>query len=125
MHFSANKVTGVVCGDYYQLVLEADDGNEGRKDDLEQTTPYLLLQRQFEFSDAGKCYVESDDETYIGHFKLKLIEFTPNRLAFEIGRKNHNHVEVSFALTVAEFEESRPVAEVIFGIREPYYEDEF
>jgi hypothetical protein len=125
MHFYAKTVSGTVSGDYYQLVLEAEDSDEDQENDPEQTGPYLLLQQQFEFPDGGKCYVESDDETYIGHFKLKLTEFIPTRLVFEIARNSHNHVEVDFSLTDAEFEESRPIAEVIFGMREPYFDDEF
>ncbi len=84
-----------------------------------------MLQTEFEFFNGGMCYVESDDEDYIGRFKATLIKFTPTHLAFEIEREDHKRVEVEFALTVAEFEESRPIIEVIFGIREPFIEDEF
>ena len=61
-------------------------------------------------------------EHYIGHFKLKLVEFSQVRLAFEIARSNHNQVEVHFALTAAEFEKALPIVEVIFGMREPDYD---
>jgi len=93
---------------------------KGNWDSLDQPLPYLMVQCQFEFSDGGKCYVESDDDKYIGHFKLKLVEFSPTRLAFEIARRNHNIVEACFALTAAEFDEALPIVEVIFGIRAPY-----
>ena len=81
-----------------------------------------MIQSQFESFDGGKCYIESDDDEYIGHFKLQFVEFSPTRLAFEIARLNHKHVEVSFALTAAEFEEALPIVEVIFGMREPDYD---
>lgn len=116
MHFHAKYVSGSVSGDYYQLLLELEKSEE---DEPGQTGPYLLLQRQFEFFDGGKCNVESDDENYIGHFELKLMELSPICLAFEIVRGNHNHVAVGFALTEVEFDEVRPIAEVIFGLREP------
>ena len=125
MKLFAKSVSGTVSGDYYQLALDAENSDEERNDDLEKTGTYLLLQTQFEFSNDGKCYVESDDEDYIGHFKLTLIEFTPTHLVFEIAREQHNRVEIEFALTVAEYDKSRPVVEVIFGTREPFYEDEF
>lgn len=35
--------------------------------------PYVLVPRQFEFFDGGKRYIGSQDEEYIGHFKLKLL----------------------------------------------------
>ncbi len=115
MRFFAKSVSGTACGDYYQLSLESENSNEELKNDFEQTCPYLLLQTQFEFSSGGKCYVESCDDDYIGYFELKLIEFTPAHLVFEIGRASRNRVGVDFALTVAEFEDSKPIVEVIFG----------
>ena len=125
MHFYAKSVSGTVSGDYYQFSLEAENSDEEPKNDFEPNGPYLLIQTQFEFSSGGKCYVETENEDYIGHYKLKLVEFTPTRLVFDIARKNHSRVEVDFSLTAAEFEETRPVVEVIFGIREPFVEHEF
>jgi hypothetical protein len=37
--------------------------------------------------------------------------------SFKIERLNYNLVEVSFALTAAEFEETLPIIEIIFGMR--------
>ena len=122
MQLYAKKVSANASGDYYQVHLDAEDCDDEQLDPFGQQAPYLLVQRQFEFFDGGKCYIESDDEEYIGHFKLKLVEFSPTRLAFEIERCNHDHVEVNFVLTVAEFEESLPIIEVIFGMREPDYD---
>jgi len=119
MHFHAKTISATASGDYYQLVLEAEGGEEDQPNHPDQSAPYLLLQRQFEFFDGGKCYIEADDEIYIGHFHLKLVEFSPTRLAFEITRSYHNHVELDFVMTAAEFEEVQPIAEVIFGVREP------
>jgi len=49
--------------------------------------PYLLLQRQFEDDDSGVCYLETHDpHEYAGHHRLRLVEFTSTRLAFEIER---------------------------------------
>jgi len=120
MQLSAKTVSAVASGDYYQVVLDSDERDEDEIDPFGEPAPYLMLQRQFDFFDGGKCYVESDDEEYIGHFKLQFVEFTPTRLAFEIARPDTNHlVEVCFALTAAEFEEAQPIVEVIFGRREP------
>jgi hypothetical protein len=82
----------------------------------------LLVQRQFEFFDGGTCYIESEDEEYTGHFKLKLVEFSSTRLAIEIARIDHNQVEVHFELTTAEFVKALPIVEVIFGMRVPDYD---
>ena len=122
MQLYAKKVSAIASGDYYQVLLDSEDSDEKLRDPFEQPAPYLMVQSQFEFFDGGKCYIESDDEEYIGHFKLKLVGFSPTCLAFEIARLNHKHVEVSFALTAAEFEEALPIVDVIFGMREPDYD---
>lgn len=120
MKLSAKTVSAVASGDYYQVVLDSEERDEDEQDPVGEPGPYLLVQRQFEFFDGGKCYVESDLEEYRGHFKLQLVEFTPNRLAFEIvSRAGNRHIEVSFALAAADFQEALPIVEVIFGRREP------
>ncbi|MBA3057752.1 MAG: hypothetical protein KJ614_03085 [Gammaproteobacteria bacterium] len=68
---------------------------------------------------ARRCYIESENESYIGHFALKLIEFSPSLLSFEIVRPRDNYVEVSFEFDAKNFEVVHRVAEVIFGLREP------
>jgi hypothetical protein len=122
MQLYAKKVSAIASGDYYQVLLDSEECDDEQHEPFEQPAPYVLVQSQFEFFDGGKCYIESDDEEYIGHFKLKLVEFSQVRLAFEIARSNHNQVEVHFALTAAEFEKALPIVEVIFGMREPDYD---
>lgn len=122
MHLYAKRVSAIASGDYYQVVLESEDSDEEQLNPFDQPAPYLMVQCQLEFFDGGKCYIESDDDEYIGHFKLQLLEFSPTRLAFTIARPNSNHVEVGFALTAAEFQEAKPIVEVIFGMREPDYD---
>lgn len=119
MKIDAKRVSAVASGDYYQALFDSEDRDDEQVDPFDQPAPYVLVQRQFECFDGGKCYIESHEEEYIGHFKLELVEFSPTRLAYEIARCDHKSVEVSFALTAAEFEEARPIIEVIFGVREP------
>ena len=125
MQLAAKTVSAVVSGDYYQAVFDSTDQDDKQVDPFDQPEPYVLVQRQFEFFDGGKCYIESHDEEYIGHFKLKLLEFSPTRFAYDIARRDHKFVEVSFALTAAEFEEALPIIEVIFGVREPGGDSQF
>jgi hypothetical protein len=117
MQLSAKKVSAIASGDYYQVHLDSEDRDDEQLDPFEQPVPYLLVQSQVEFFDGGTCYIESEDEEYTGHFKLKLVELSSTRLAFEISRINHNQVEVHFELTAAEFEKALPIVEVIFGMR--------
>lgn len=124
MRIHAASVSASANGDYYQLRLGPTEPEEGETDPHEVTYPYLIVQRDFEISDHGQCYIETHDEGYIGHFPLRLTELTRTRLAFEIVRKTNSHVEVSFALNASEFEEVRHIAEVIFGLREPEPDDD-
>ena len=119
MRFHAPSVSASAEGDYYQLWLGPDESEEEEGNPYEAKGPYLIVQRQFEMPDRRRCYIETHDEGYIGHFPLRLTEFGRTRLAFEIVRKTNGHVEVSFALNALEFEEVRRVAEIVFGLREP------
>ena len=119
MRFHADSVSASAEGDYYQLCLGPTEPGEAESDPYEVKGPYLIVQRQFEMPDSGRGYIETHDERYVGHFRVRLAEFSRTRLAFALVRKTDNHVEVTFALSAAEFEEVQRVVEVIFGLREP------
>ena len=112
-------MSAVESGDSYQAFFDSEDRDGEQGDPFDQREPYVLVQRHFESFDGGKYYIESHDEEYIGHFELKLVEFSTTRLAFEIARRDHTFVEVTFAVTKTEFEDARSIVEVIFGLREP------
>jgi hypothetical protein len=119
MQFHARSVSASADGDYYQIYLSPEVSDEEEADPYVISGPYLIVQRQFEMPDGGRSYIEMHDEAYIGHFPLRLTELSPTRLAFDIGRRANNHVEVSFALTELQFEEVQHVTEIIFGLKEP------
>ena len=124
MRFHAPSVSASANGDYYQLWLGPEESEEEDADPYEVKGPYLIVQRDFEMPDSGRCYIETQDEGYIGHFPLRLTDLSPTHLAFEIVRKANNHMEVSFALDPSEFEQMRRIAEIIFGLREPESDDD-
>jgi len=109
MQFHANHVSSSVSGDYYQAMFEAEE------DTNDPNSPYLLIQRQFETSDGGRCYIETHDEKYIGHFLLRRVEFTPERLSIEFDRPSDNLVSVTFIMAVSDFEEASQVIKIISG----------
>ena len=119
MQFSALTVSASVAGDYYQLYLGPEESENDETDPYAEEGPYLIVQRQFEMPDGGRCYIETHDECYIGHFRLRLTELSQERLEFDILRKPNDHVDVSFALNAMQFEEVRRVANIVFGVREP------
>jgi hypothetical protein len=63
----------------------------------------------------GRCYVETHDERYRGHFFLRKIELTPGKLAVELGRPIDNLICVTFRLGTSEFERASHVIKIISG----------
>jgi len=98
MHFRAKCVSASENGDYYQVVFENTDpaGDAANVDGPDR--PYLLIQRQFEDPDGGRCYVETHDEAYIGHFRLRSIELSRSCLHLEIASANRPGRKLSASL---------------------------
>ncbi len=118
MKFRAKHVSVGESGDeYFQVSFDNEDPSDDDLDLSPPDQPYLLVQRQFEDHDGGVCYIETLDDTYTGHYRLRLIEFTPSRLAFEIVRKDHKYVEVAFDLRAKRFSEVKHIVHIIFGVR--------
>jgi hypothetical protein len=115
MYFHANYVSTSVSGDgdYYQAMFEAEQD----ADDFD--SPYLLIQRQFEDPDDDWCYIETNDEKYCGHFLLRHVDFTPQKLSIELDRPRDNLVSVTCAMAATEFAEASEVVKIISGEIEP------
>jgi len=116
----ANHVSvGESGGEYFQVSFDSEAPEDDDLDLSGPEHPYLLVQRQFEDDDGGVCYIETHDHnTYVGHFRLRLIEFTPTRLAFEIDRMDHKHVEVTFDLDATRFSEVQRIVHIVFGVQD-------
>ena len=115
MDFHANYVTISVCGDgdYYQATFEAE------QDADDPDSPYLLIQRQFEDPDDHLYYIEAHDEKYCGHFLLRRVDFTPQKLSIELDRQRDSLVSVTFAMAATEFAEASELVKIISGEIEP------
>jgi hypothetical protein len=115
MHFYANSVSTSVSGDGddYQAMFEAEPDAD------DPDSPYLLIQRQIEDQYDDFCYIETHDEKYCGHFLLRRLDFTPQKLSIELDRPRNNLVSVTFAMAAAEFAEASQVVKIISGEIEP------
>jgi hypothetical protein len=115
----ANHVSVGESGDeYFQVSFDSEAPSDDDFDQSEPDHPYLVVQRQFEDDDGGVCYIETHDhDTYTGHFCLRLIEFTPTRLAFEIARTDHKYIEVTYDLDATRFGEVKRIVHIVFGVR--------
>ena len=109
----------VTVGDFDDQYFQVSFGNEYPAADYDPDAPvrpYVLLQRQFEDEDGGVCYLEiHDPDRDAGHLRLRLVEFTPTRLAFEIDRPQNRLVEVTFRLAARRFRVVQRVVNIIFG----------
>ena len=119
MRLHANHVSVGECGgEYFQVSFHSEAPGDDDFDLSEPDHPYLVIQRQFEDDDDGVCYIETHDhDTYAGHFRLKLIEFTATRLAFEIARTEDKYVDVTYELDAKRFGEVQRIVHIIFGVR--------
>ena len=109
-------------GEYLQVSFDNEVPRESNFDLSGPAHPYLLIQRQFDDDDDDDdddiCYIETHDhDTYSGHFRLRLIEFTPTRLAFEIARRDHKHIEVTYKLDAKRFRQVQRIVRIIFGVQ--------
>jgi hypothetical protein len=115
MYFHAKYVSTSVFGDGdgYQAAFQAEQDTD------DPDSPYLLIQRQFEDPHDNWCYIETHNEKYCGHFLLRHIDFTPQRLSIELDRPRDNLVSVTFAMTDTEFAEASQIVNIISGEIEP------
>ena len=119
MRFHAKFISvGESGGEYFAVSFDNKDPSNNDFDLSGVEDPYLIVQRQVEDDDGGFCYIETHDhDTYSGHFRLRLIRFTPTRFAFEIAREDHKYVEVTYELDAKRFDEVRRIVHIIFGIQ--------
>ena len=110
MRFQANHVSTSASGDYYQAMFEAEEDAD------DPDSPYLLIQRQFETADGGRCYIETHDEKYIGHFLLRRVEFTSQTLSIELDRPRDNLISVTFDMAASDFKNASRVVKIISQI---------
>ncbi len=115
MDITAKYVSASEAGDYFQISFKSDDPDGDDRQDDEPPGPYLIVQRQFEDDDDQLCYVETHDEDYCGHFRLRLIGFSETRLTLELLRRNKRVVTVNYRLSKPDFEAVERVIKVIFG----------
>jgi hypothetical protein len=119
MRFHAKNVSvGESCDEYFEVSFDCEPAGVDDFDPSVHDSPYLVVQRQFEDHDGGVCYIETHDhDTYTGQFPLRLLDFTPTRLAFKIAKTNHNYIEVTYNLDAKHFDDVQRIVHIIFGVQ--------
>jgi hypothetical protein len=114
MDITVKYVSASGEGDYFGISFNNDDPDDDNRQDHEPSGPYLIVQRQCEDGDERICHVETHDEGYCGHFRLRLIMFSETRFAIELLRQRKRLVSVSYRLSKRDFEAVERVVNVIF-----------
>jgi hypothetical protein len=104
MNMNCKHVSASEAGDYYQVLFEKqiDDDDE-----------YFLIQQQFEFPSDDKCYIETQDEEFVGHYKIKEARINPNKFYLEIQRKQNSKITINFETTPKSYKDIRRVLKII------------
>lgn len=104
MRLQLHRVSASESGDYYQVTFEGElNGEEA----------YVLVQRQFEFPDGGRCYVETHHKDYVGHFKVVHAELSRNRFFLKLARMKAAELEVVFNTTAKNWREVARVMRIM------------
>jgi hypothetical protein len=102
--FTASQVSASEEGDYFQIHFE-----EGLGDD----TQYLLIQRQFEDYDGGKCYVEDDALLMVEHYKILEATLTLTYFEIKFESEDNDRAFIYHKMTDEEFAEAKKVLKII------------
>lgn len=104
MKIRLDHVTPAETGDYFQVLFEAGADGDGA---------YVLIQRQFEDPDSGRCYIETHDDDYIGYFDVVRASLARNRFCLELRRAHSAKVEVTFETTGRKYGEVAKVMRIM------------
>ena len=104
MRVELDRASASEAGDYYQVTFEGKlNGEEA----------YVLVRRQFEFPDGGRCYVETHDQDYIGYFKVAYAELGQNRFFLRLAGRKAAELEVVFNTTAKNWREVARVMRIM------------
>lgn len=102
--FQCEHVSTSEAGDYFQVMFEqTPDSDEG----------YVLVQRQSEMPDGGKCYVETDDRDFCGHFRIRNAQLSRNQFRMAFGSGPVKQITVSFNATDLAYAEAKRVLQIM------------
>jgi len=95
MELQLKTVSVSISGDYYQVLFH---------DDLDvDDEPYFMIQRQFEFPEAGVCHFESHYEKLCKHSKVKSALLKTNKLILSYGENQVHEVEINFGIDSVDY----------------------
>jgi hypothetical protein len=102
--FRCEHVSVSEVGDGLQILFEKIPGSE---------EGYVLVQRHFEFPDGGKCYLETDDREFCGHFRFRGAQLSRNRVQMVFGIRPVKEITVFFKATDSAYTELQRVLQIM------------
>jgi hypothetical protein len=102
--FRCGHVSASEAGDGFQVLFQKSP------DSVEE---YVLVQRHFEFPDGGKCYVESEDREFCGHFRIRSASLSRNWFRMAFGREPVREIVVVFSATDSVYSEVKRVLRIM------------
>ena len=102
--FRCEHVSATEAGEGFQVLFaKSPDSDEG----------YVLVQRHFEFPDGGKCYVETDDREFCGHFRIRSAHLSRNQFEMAFGKEPVREIAVLFDATDSVYAEVKRVLQIM------------
>ena len=102
--FRCKHVSVSEVGDGFQVLFEKIQDSE---------VGYVLVQRHFEYPDGGKCYIETDDQEFCGHFHFRKAWLSRKRLHVLFGIKPVREIRVFFKTTDSVYAEVQRVLQIM------------
>jgi hypothetical protein len=102
--FRCEHVSVSEVGDGFQILFEKTLGGE---------EGYVLIQRHFEFPDGGKCYLETDDREFCGHFHFRGAQLSRNRFQMVFGIRSVRKTTVFFKAADSVYAEVQRVLQIM------------
>jgi hypothetical protein len=102
--FHCENVSVSEVGDGFQILFEKTPGSE---------EGYVLVQRHFEFPDGGKCYLETDDREFCGHFRFRGAQLSRNQFQVVFGIRPVREITVFFKATNSAYTELQRVLQIM------------
>jgi hypothetical protein len=104
LEFRCEHVSAAEAEEVFQVLFKTT------RDSLEG---YVLIQRNFEFPDGGKCYVETDDREFCGHFRIHTAELSRNCFEIAFGKAPMKRIVVLFSATDSVYAEVKRVLRIM------------
>ncbi len=102
--FRCKHVSVSEVGDGFQVLFE-------KTPDRQEV--YVLVQRHLEFPDGGKCYLETDDQEFCGHFRFRSARLSRNRFQIVFGIRPGREITVFFKATDSAYAEVQRVLQIM------------